>query len=224
MRDTHAAYHDWQIQGSCSMPTYQELRSTYGQLTLAELQDLALRPFELTAQAQTALAEELSSRDVPADDDTPTPQTRTSASAASLYRRWLPVIQAWASSHGGWLTVFQAWVTLQIAAFLTVFALFGPGLGWSLVSTLAAVAVLSVGLVLIATNNPLARRFWPVLLAVWLVASLMGIAALGRFRWHTPLSIAILIAWYLYWLKSKRVAAEFSRASPPASTCEQPER
>jgi len=185
------------------MPTYQELRSTYGRLTIGELQDLALRPFELTAQAQAALVDELSSRGVPANADTPTPETRPSARADSWYR--------------GWLTVFEAWVTLEIAASLAAFALLRPDLGWSTLLMLAIVAVPTIGLVLIANSHPLARRFWLALLAVLLVAWITIAAAFGRTSWRAPSEAAIIAAWYLYWLNSRRIAAEFSSASRPAS-------
>src|SRR5262245_12711301 len=94
------------------MPTYQELRSTYARWTTQELQELALRPLELTAQGQAALADELSLRDAPTE-----PETQASLTSASTR-----VV----SRHGWWLTLFQAWVTLQMVVFTAVFIVLHP--------------------------------------------------------------------------------------------------
>jgi hypothetical protein len=187
------------------MRTYEDLWSTCAQLTRAELRDLALRPLELTAQAQAALADELSSRDVPTenDDDPSIPQTSTPPRAASWYK--------------GWLIVFQIWVTLQIVLVVAAFSQLRPGLGWSTLIMLATVAVPSIGLVLIANKSLSARRFCLAVLAVSLVARITTDAIFGQFGWRTLFGMAIIVAWYLYWLNSTRVAAEFSGASWPAS-------
>jgi hypothetical protein len=176
------------------MPTYQELRTTYAQLTPSELRDLARRPIDLTAQGQAALADELSLRDVGTEND-----LETTAAAPSWYK--------------GWLTVFQAWVTLHIVAFAAGFILLRPGLGWPTLGMLAIVAIPCIGLVLIANQHSSARRFWPTFLAVWLVSEVTVAFVIGGFTWRDLIDIATIVAWYKYWLSSKRVAMEFGADS-----------
>jgi hypothetical protein len=185
------------------MPTYQELRSTYAQLTIPELRDLTLRPLELTAQAQAALADELSLRDVPTEYEVPPSLTRTWTRPVS-WQKW-------------WLTIFQAWVTFQIILFAAAFIVFHRIFdGWTLLM-LAVAAVPCFGLVLIANKHPSARRFWLGLLAVMLVARLTSAPVLGLLNWGRLFGIAINVAWYRYWLQSKHVATESSPVHQPAS-------
>src|SRR5262245_32101618 len=177
------------------MPTYQELRRTYARLTIPELRDLALRPLELTAQAQAALADELSLRDVRTEHEITPSLTRTSTPGVS-WQKW-------------WLTIFQAWVSLQIASFAAVFTLMHRVFDWRTLVMLAIVAVPCFGLVLIANKHPLARRFWLGLLAAILVTQLTSALVLGPFSWRTLIAIAINVAWYRYWLGPRHVATEF---------------
>src|SRR5262245_35342136 len=116
------------------MPTYQELRSTYALMTIPELRALALGPLELTDQAQAALADELSLRDVLTEYEIPSSLMRTPTRAVSRHN-WL-------------LSMFQAWVTFQILVFGTAFILVHPVFdGWTLLM-LAVLAVSCFGLVL----------------------------------------------------------------------------
>jgi len=182
------------------MPTYQELRGTYALMTIPELRNLARRPLELTDQAQAALADELSLRDVLTEYEIPPSLMRTPTRAVAR-RTWL-------------LTMFQAWVTFQILGFGTAFAGLHPFLeGWRLL-VLAIMAVQCFGLVLIANRNPLARRFWLRLLAMLLIARLMSAPVFGLLNVGTLIGIAMNVAWYLYWLQSRDVAAAVSSINP----------
>jgi len=185
------------------MPTYQELRSTYALMAIPELRHLALRPLELTDQAQAALADELALRDVLTEYEIPPSLMRTSTRAVS----W----QEW------WLTAFQAWVTFQIIGFGSVVAALDPILdGWTLLAS-AIMAVQCFGLVLIANKHPSTRRFWLGLLAVLLVVRLTSAPILGLLNWGMLIGIAIHVAWYRYWLESRHVATEFGLVNQAAS-------
>jgi hypothetical protein len=188
------------------MPTYQELRSTYALMTIPELRDLALRPRELTDHAQAALADELSLRDVLTEYEVPPSLARTSARAI-----------AW---HKWWLTIFQAWVTLQIVLFAGGFILLHPIFDGRMLLMLAIVAVPWFGLLLIARKHPSARQFWLGWLAVLLVVQVVIALAVGRLNWRTLIEMATYVAWYVYWLKSRHVAAELSLVGSPATPTE----
>ena len=190
------------------MPTYQELRSTYAQFSLPELRDLARRPFDLTTQARVALAAELSLREIPTEEEILASQTRAPARAAS----W----------HGGWLTIFEAWVTLQIVVFSGTYIHLHPSLDWSTLVMLATVAIPGFGLVLIANRRPSAPRFWLRALAVMLVAQITSAATSELPNWRALVWTVIVVAWFMYWLKSARVAREFGlagQAASPADDC-----
>src|SRR5262245_34650607 len=121
------------------MPTYQELRSTYALMTIPELRALALGPLELTDQAQAALADELSLRDVLTEYEIPPSLMRAPTRAVSRHK-WL-------------LTMFQAWVTFQIVIFAAGFILLHRVFDWWTLLMLAILAVPCFGLVLIANRS-----------------------------------------------------------------------
>ena len=182
------------------MPTFDELRSRYAAYSAEELTDLAARPSELTPEALAALEEVMRGRDLPPSAP---PQVRAEAGTQGR--------QTW---HRGWLTVFQAWITLITCAFVAGFLMASGEITLSsamLVTIVVAVPI--TGLLLIARRHPAARGFWLVCLGAWFAYAFAAPAFLGGYSPTTIVRAAMVGAWLLYWLNSKRVAQEFRSRS-----------
>lgn len=189
------------------MPSVEKLRQVYASYSDGELVKLAARPEELTEEGQIALREEVSRRQL-----TSVPHQDWDAEPPR------PTTPAW---HSGWLTVFQAWITLLLIAFAAGYILGGSIDSQGVLMLMLLTGPGLIGLVLIAKRHHAARPYWLAILGVGLAVSL-GAPLFGG--GHTPAALiraATEGAWFLYWLKSRRVAREFQKPlradSVPAS-------
>lgn len=164
---------------------------------MAELRDLASRTSDLTPEAQSALANELSARDTTRQDaDDPAPPIV------------MPSSFTW---FKGWLTIFEAWMAFFMIGLAFGYLLEDGPLSWTTLKLLVILAIPGTGLVLIAKRSPAARPFWLVSLGVWLAVGLVFPAVTGTLSLRSLLKLAAPAAWFLYWLKSQRIAREFRR-------------
>jgi hypothetical protein len=175
------------------MSRYDDFRKTYAGYVTSELKDLARRPADLVPEARAALTDELDSRD---------PAWRAAPSAPDVIDK--PSHRSWGRL---WLTLFQLWVTANIVFATYIYFIFGPRSGGRLVVLLGLLAIPIRGLWLIATRSPAARRFWLTSLGVLILADAVVAVLIGWSGVRAVPNAVLTITWYVYWLKSKPVAA-----------------